>query len=375
MKVTIFNSWQSDLPNNKNRGFIENALQKARKRVLEDNRNISEIEIISDSRGEEGTPDLVESIFSKIDSCDIFVADISIINPNAESRVTPNPNVLIELGYAARTLGWNKIICVFNAEYSQVEKLPFDIRTRKPLIYDTSNPQKSGKIELSKMIAASINEIFNNVLIDKYEYSISKRTIDLAMQALLIDFCRFVFPEQEKYRYDKLLRITREELSDNLMGRQILGFYLFRNILQSIEDFSEYFNDGIATFFLSNREKRVLAKLVYSLKAYEKMLRSENVFERQEEESNLKVISGRQIDRRNPEGTYLLVRPIDSEKFVVVASGEFGEESLSKLLCLYKTTENNTLLVTGIYRIIQIINEWIAISGQYFIANMRELQP
>ena len=53
MKVTIFNSWQSDLPNNKNRGFIENALQKAKKRVLEDNRNISEIEIISDSRGEE----------------------------------------------------------------------------------------------------------------------------------------------------------------------------------------------------------------------------------------------------------------------------------------------------------------------------------
>lgn len=100
MKVTIFNSWQSDLPNNKNRGFIENALQKAKKRVLEDNRNISDIEIISDSRGEEGTPDLVESIFSKIDSCDIFVADISIINLNVESRVTPNPNVLIELGYA-----------------------------------------------------------------------------------------------------------------------------------------------------------------------------------------------------------------------------------------------------------------------------------
>jgi hypothetical protein len=29
MRVTIFYSWQSDLPNNTNRGFIERALEKA----------------------------------------------------------------------------------------------------------------------------------------------------------------------------------------------------------------------------------------------------------------------------------------------------------------------------------------------------------
>jgi len=29
MKQRIFYSWQSDLPNNNNRGFIENALEKA----------------------------------------------------------------------------------------------------------------------------------------------------------------------------------------------------------------------------------------------------------------------------------------------------------------------------------------------------------
>jgi hypothetical protein len=29
MKVTIFYSWQSDLPNNTNRSFIERALEKA----------------------------------------------------------------------------------------------------------------------------------------------------------------------------------------------------------------------------------------------------------------------------------------------------------------------------------------------------------
>lgn len=49
------------------------------KDIHANNKIISDWNIESDSRGEIGTPELASGIFSKIDQCDIFVADISII--------------------------------------------------------------------------------------------------------------------------------------------------------------------------------------------------------------------------------------------------------------------------------------------------------
>lgn len=45
-------------------------------------------------------------------------------------RATPNPNVLVELGYAAHSLGWDRIIVVVNTAHGAIEELPFDFRAR-----------------------------------------------------------------------------------------------------------------------------------------------------------------------------------------------------------------------------------------------------
>ena len=74
--VKIFYSWQSVLPNSETRGFIQSCIDAAAK-VL---RDTVYIEADRDTKGEYGTPDIAESIFSKIDDCDIFVADVSIVN-------------------------------------------------------------------------------------------------------------------------------------------------------------------------------------------------------------------------------------------------------------------------------------------------------
>lgn len=50
MKINIFYSWQSDLPNNKNRGLIQNCINKAVSNVYENYKNIFEYELITDSR-------------------------------------------------------------------------------------------------------------------------------------------------------------------------------------------------------------------------------------------------------------------------------------------------------------------------------------
>ena len=42
MKVSIFYSWQSDLPSKTNRNFIEDAIKKALKSINKDNRSYSQ---------------------------------------------------------------------------------------------------------------------------------------------------------------------------------------------------------------------------------------------------------------------------------------------------------------------------------------------
>lgn len=128
---TIFYSWQSDLPNSTNRGFIEDCLQRAIKDIRADEELKLDPCIDRDTSGVPGSPDIAATIFDKIKTADIFVGDVSFINQGAHGRPTPNPNVLVELGYAAGRLGWDKIICVFNQAIGSVDNLPFDVRPRR----------------------------------------------------------------------------------------------------------------------------------------------------------------------------------------------------------------------------------------------------
>ena len=106
----------SDLPNATNRGFIEKALTDAAKAIRSDDSIAVEPVIDRDTEGIPGAPDIASTIFEKIDAAKVFVCDVSIIGLSGD-RTTPNPNVLLELGYAVRALGWRSIIMVLNAAY------------------------------------------------------------------------------------------------------------------------------------------------------------------------------------------------------------------------------------------------------------------
>ncbi|HFI0081160.1 TPA: hypothetical protein ACGOYK_000519 [Streptococcus suis] len=375
MKIVIFYSWQSDLPNNKNRGLIGDCIQKVSKQLLEVCPQVTEIEIEMDSRNESGTPDLVDSIFRKIDSCDIFLADISIINSATIERYTPNPNVLIELGYASRVLDWSKILCIFNSEYGKVEDLPFDIRFRKPIIYNSSENTSISKKQLTKLLKDSIENIINTRIIDKKEYLTTKRTVDLHVQSILIDFCRLLFETDEdknhhRFNYPKLLQISLDEIASILEKKQILGFHFYKNIGLNISDLVEFFNDGLETFFLSDKEKRLLAKMVFSLREYKELIYSERVFDEIGECSKYKLVSGYEMNPTNSPDSYLLLQPLKGNKAVVISGGEFDQEVTKKLLLNLRIKKESLQYISKcIHQISLLTNEWISLTGNYFIAN------
>jgi hypothetical protein len=98
-KATIFYSWQSDLPNATNRGFIQRALDDAVKVLDVDDSVTVEPVLDRDTQGQSGSPNIADTIFRKIDQAAVFVADVSIIGTAGDQRrPIPNPNVVVELG-------------------------------------------------------------------------------------------------------------------------------------------------------------------------------------------------------------------------------------------------------------------------------------
>lgn len=124
-----------------------------------------EIRIYRDTKNETETPDIVNTIFNKIERAKTFVVDISIVNSNSEGRKMPNLNVLLELRYAAKVVGLESIICVFNKDFGEFENLPFDLRFRRTLVYNLKDKNKSEvresvvKVKVDKIILTITNSL------------------------------------------------------------------------------------------------------------------------------------------------------------------------------------------------------------------------
>lgn len=128
---TIFWSWQSDLDPRVTRNLVRDALASA----IQDLRAELEErhELTSDTQGVAGSPDIVATILAKIDAAAVFVGDVTPVAISAGGRAVANPNVLIELGYAKKTLGLNRVIMVWNTAFegAHIDRLPFDMRGRR----------------------------------------------------------------------------------------------------------------------------------------------------------------------------------------------------------------------------------------------------
>ena len=378
MKLNVFYSWQSDLPNNTNWGLIADCLEKSLKSIYKKNNSVSEYIIESDSRDESGTPDIVSNIFSKIDKCDIFIADISIINKDSSGRKTPNPNVLIELGYASSVVGWENILCVFNDDFGRKEELPFDIRFRKPIGYSTTNNKAEAKKNLISILERGIQEIIDNRLSNKKFYNAIKREVDLGLQAILFDFLKILYftdsDSVKRLDYNRLLHLSVEEIAEEVENKEFLGFQLFKNQEQNVSDFKKFFNDNSNMHFFNPKEKNILAQIIMVLRDVKRIFNSSDVFEEIRLSENCSIVSANRINSENPQNSLILLENIDGEKGIVRDSGTFEIYNFEKLKTLYKVKPKYVQRVAYTIKSVTIaINDWIRKTGGVFIFNHREI--
>ena len=177
-KTTIFYAWQSDTPPKVNRRFIQLALKKALKNLKTDT-NLEPalqklaVSLDSDTQDVAGSPPVTETILRKITECSAFVADLTFVGATHDGlrsdgprRLHPNPNVLLEYGYAVKCQGHNALIGVMNTAFGdpQEHDFPFDLRhLRWPIRYrlkDGSDPERGACLDrLSKELTIALRPI------------------------------------------------------------------------------------------------------------------------------------------------------------------------------------------------------------------------
>lgn len=189
MDFKVFYSWQSDSPNATNRGFIQAALERAAANITKDDTVAVEPVVDRDTQGLTGAPAIDQTIFEKIANSHAFVADISIINVGAPGRPTPNPNVLLELGFAACCLGWDRIVLVFNLESGDpANALPFDLRLRRRIEY-RAQVGESNRSEAKRSLTSDFEFAARGMIDAEHAKNVAgaipqAQAIDLAVKAI-----------------------------------------------------------------------------------------------------------------------------------------------------------------------------------------------
>lgn len=164
MEKTVFWSWQSDLDSRVTRDAIRFALDAAITMLTAEVEEADRPSLTSDTQGVAGTPDIVATIYRKIDEAAVFVGDVTPIAFSSAGKACANPNVLLEMGYANRALTEHRVIQVWNTAFegAEIDKLPFDMRGRRgPIAFHLPIGAGTTELrlvrgELAKQLAAAL---------------------------------------------------------------------------------------------------------------------------------------------------------------------------------------------------------------------------
>jgi hypothetical protein len=171
-EFVVFYAWQSDRPGSGNRNFIQEAAVAAAERINADPSLPYTIRIDQDTQGEPGLCDIPATILKKIDAADAFLCDLTYVArtwPAARkkadaNRLCSNPNVLFETGYAFRSLGPERIICVMNGRYGPAAEQIFDLAHRRfPIVYRWPDEARSRASAVGGL-AAALDEAITGLL-------------------------------------------------------------------------------------------------------------------------------------------------------------------------------------------------------------------
>ena len=254
MVISVFYSWQSERPKCVNKYFIGKALDKATKLIQLECELEYRPEVDQDTKRTPGLPDIVRTIFSKIEISSAFVADVSFTSMSTEGRHCANANVLIELGYALHSLGDERLILVMNDAFGiPKDNMPFNLAGRRwPITFtlppdaDQETREKvssdlSGKLKTALKIMADSGILFSTPATSSW----------IRSDRLL--FAKFL--EQFPYNSEMIYLLRDCNVGDSFPSKW----------LEEIDRFTQEWNDAFHEFIdptLEGKRKDFMLKLI-----------------------------------------------------------------------------------------------------------------
>ena len=237
---SLFYSWQSDLPLECNHKYIRKCIDKAAKSIkTELNVNIT---IETDTRNSSGLESIENTILTKIGTCDFFIADITPVKKievkNNKVKGIPNPNVMFELGYAVRTLGWSRVLMINNNKYGDKETAPFDINHHNIIGYylDNNGDNKCCELNIYQILKEKISNYdalldeFRQLYETDYDIKLFYETETIASECELLDSINTIKNNLAYYRrqskiWDNLIYRYNEKPSKKYLDEELHNSY------------------------------------------------------------------------------------------------------------------------------------------------------
>ena len=381
MARTIFYSWQNDLEGRTHRYFIEKCLKKALK-DLEKEASIY-MSYDRDTQGVNGSPDITATIFEKIDKSVLFICDVSIVNSNDKGRKMPNPNVLVELGYAASKLGWDRIICLFDGNTGSIEDLPFDLRQKRvtPFYPDRKNELS----RVSEILGVNIAGLYVKGQLFNPLNDYIKGKIDRSILGIVKPMANLVFGtitlSEGLAHVSPLLNCSSEEIEKHITNIHFPAFIALNDFDIENSNLQDILKDLFSSSYFPKEWSYTVLELIDWIREYNWFIsrRNQNYpFEKIDstEYDNLAAISANAINSNNPINSFLVLETInkDGKRYVdtdggkVINTTHYATESAPSLRhCLSIKPDSVKLLTDKIYKLIIICKNWLDVTDSEFI--------
>ena len=338
-----------------------------------------------DTKGVPGTPDIVESIFLKIDKALLFVADVSIINSDERGKPCPNPNVLIELGYAARSLGWDRIVVIYNLDYGEIEKLPFDLQHRRPVTYSLKGSTKAeARNHISKIIVQNITQLLQGGALLEVVNDYLKVQVDTEILTIINHLHKMLLgydaPRSLK-DLGSLLDTTPYELKELLAGK-FIGFQIHKRWHINVSNLRKIADGAVSSTHHGKEIAAAIIELVRWVEAFEnlnKESQQQGPFRPTNDRcSDFDAVRGSDLNQRNSEfpDRFLLLRETVEGK-AVTDFGDFIENDKIESLTDYFeiTPEALDHYADAILKFFTIATDWLDLTNGEFIVDETMFRP
>lgn len=358
MKVSIFYSWQSDLPPKTNRYYIEDIIKTSLKTINKDNRIVACID--RDTKDELGSPEIHNSVFKKINHSKFFICDVSL-NDNQ----SPNPNVLIELGYAIKVLGWNKIICLFNSQTGKIEDLPFDINHNRVTPY---TPNKKGeKRRIADIISLNINNLFKKgELYNPIEDHIKKKIdhIVLLIAENIVKIFDFEKNINLSTRLPELEKMSLTDMTYQLSKSSTLGYYFLYNYDNSQLQLETILNQLLSCNYFADSWHATVIHLIDWIDMWNHTVDprfSPNLF-KSITDSEYIIKDMHKENPNNPPNSVVLLKHYKDNQYTLVQGGSLSNKELgNKIVCLHNCY--GYIFARRIKEFLSYLDYWLEESG------------